>query len=245
MFNLEAEKLTVVNILRATEVQLAPLADLIKESGGKITIPVHPYYKGPLNKTFPLTDPYLQATDALLQEAAALARPVVIMESTIDYHLLARRLPQTEGILYAVPTLPDEPTPAVFGGPGLIYGLPFIERYCWWKLASKFRRLGVSEAEVGGRYMLLHPPVYRSDMRDMAQMRKWADGKNSARYLVAANLIPEACAGSTVFCLLREGFDVGISSVSSPTNRLEPTDSQGLMLNSTIYPEAFAFGTIW
>lgn len=244
MLTVETRNLAVVNLLRAAESQVEPLARLVTSGGGRVTILVHPYYEGPLNKIFPLTDLYFQETDGLLKNAADLGHPLVVMESTEDYHRLTRRLPRTSGILYVVPTLPDEPTPAFFGGPGLVYGLPFIERFCWWKLARKLRQIGVEHVEVGGRYMLLHPPVYRSDMHDMTQMRKWAAGKSLAKDFVAAGLIPEACAGSTVFCLLREGFDVGISAVSSPTNRLEPTDVRELISASTAYPEAFAFGTI-
>lgn len=237
MVGIEFGNLDLVNVLRVSQASIKPLTRLVEQSDGKATILVHPLYRGPLNKRFPITAQYKENVLGIIDEAINFRRPLVVLESVNYLNGLRRELIGRRGTLFTVPTLPDEPTPAIFGESALAYCLPFIEKFCWRQLVTTLKQIGVKQIEVGGRYMLLRLPDSKNDYKDMKRMRKWAKGKASAEAFVDAGYMPEACAGSTIFFLLERGFDVRLSTASSPTNTLEPSDLKGLVANKAGYSD--------
>lgn len=231
MFNPEGRGIESINLLTANGQQLESLSERIIKNGGAVDILVHAFYTGPLIGRFPITPEYQQAVGGLIGQSFKQNHPLIVFESIVeDYPIPAGLLPEgRQGLLHFVPTLPAEPTPAIFGRPSLIYGLPFIETFCWGKLSQRFRQIGVKHINVGGRYMVLRPPADDTDEQILKKMKGWANRRQLAEELVDSELVPDCCPGAALYFLMGQGFDVSISSASSPTNRLESTDMSGLI----------------
>jgi len=213
--------------------ELSGLRDKVRRNNGAIEILVHPYYedgKTTLAPSFELRESYKEERNEFIQRVLEKDIPLVIFEEEDSLKDLSEKIDSNVGTVYVVPTLQKEATPSsikrsheyhpVLMNSRVAHGLRFE---AWEKVTEPLRKAGVKKAIVGGEYMLLVQPQGDNERILFDQFSSLAKGKKGAMELVSAGLFPSACPGQVANRLLGIGIDISISSISSPTNKIEPT----------------------
>lgn len=208
----------LVDIFQLDPQENTILKERIGREGDSIDILVHPYYP----TVRPYQDPsreYLEERDrAIVHSLGKDNKPLIVFEQIAEVERLAERI-QTdqEGTLYIVPTKANEPTP-ILGSTTEQH----TDEIAWSQVENTFHSLGVKHVTIGGRY-LYFASLEDSDgipdvdmLSELRELKELAKDKPHALEWLNRNYLPYGCAGTAAKQLLRLGFDVSLSSISTP-----------------------------
>lgn len=227
------DNLVTVNLLSPDPSNKKLLQTLVRRNSGLITALVHPYFRensGNGQYPFPLTSEYVVARDGYIKNAVEGGKPLVIFEEAAKCPTLATRITARKGVVYWVATCDGDATPAtIMNAPGYrpvmhSRARVSLEEAAWDEVGLALKEGGSKHLKIGGRYMVLHEPHADDGNRFLKRLKEAARGKRNAREMLDENLVPGGCPGQVMIAMLRRGFDVSISDISSPTNTLTPTD---------------------
>ena len=225
---------------RLSESDLNELKRKVKKNKGVIQVLVHPFYKeeeASAEIPFDLRPEYKEERDAFIREVLAADIPLIIFEEEQAVpHLLQRQLNSNTGTVYVVSTLPGDGRPASMRGPGFNpYFMNWrvaanLEYNAWSKVMTPLKKTGVKRALVGGQYMVLAKPANKNEERLFGIFNRSAKGNKGAMELVNIGVFPDAYPGKVMESFLKAGIDVSVSTVSSPTNKLQFTPRKASIL---------------
>lgn len=202
------------------------LKSKVEKSSGAVQVLVHPFLDG-RDAIFIASPEYEEERDHFVRDALANDIPLIIFEEEGAISDLRRRF--NRGTMYVVPTRWRD------GSPASIEKDPRwdecmsraterdVELFAWHRVIATLVRAGVKRANIGGQYMTFIKPKDEEEQRLFDKFRRLAKDKKNASELVNAGIYPNACPGQVSFALLDYDIDVSISTISSPTNKPEPT----------------------
>lgn len=217
----EAQKaLKILNVLQLTPQEDCVLKERIARYAGNVNILVHPYFleDEPVSQRGP-TSTYLRERDTLIQASLnSLNTPLIIFEESRRLPFLRDRLSNQQGTLYVIQTHREKPTPNI----PYLEIKPHDDKIAWSLLKGALQDLGVRSINIGGRYLFFAaledsegiPDIDSSN--ELRRLKEIAIGKTNALLWLNMGILPYGCAGSAAQQLLREGFDVSLSTISSP-----------------------------
>jgi hypothetical protein len=203
---------SLIELFLSSNKQLAEFKCSVERNHGTLPVLVHPLFGEEADPVYPLTEGYRtllhQYTTSLLESGL----PLLVFESRGDWRRLSNLLgQQAKGNIYGVRTYPYSPNPE--GGTNE-----------WIELVCQLRKVGARRMTIGGRYLVFNPVVSALQIGNFENHRDFArdiDFHQSKRLPLASRwlnkeLVPSGCVGALGISLLKEGFDVGFSTASSP-----------------------------
>ena len=220
--------LEIIDLIQSTPEQLSRFKIAVEKVGHKATFLMHPYHHEdrPGIRMFHRPLGFELRRDRFIKACLDSGSPLIIGEARSEYHLLRSRIgPHSFGNLYTVRTVDNNPLPLIGN---------YTDDRNWSNLADILQQANVKHLVVGGIAIELFTPSHylggksgklnRELLRVLTTLRKAGEGKIAAARWLEKGLIPNGCAGTAAERLLNAGFDVSISPISSPSNRLEALD---------------------
>ena len=211
-------RLRILYLLGLSGNQERELKESILNQGGIVDIFVHPSCEetDPISGQTPAPE-YLQKRDLFIIRTLTDGKPLIIFEEQSELLKLEERISGiSKDTLYVVATGFGS-TPIIPGREILVYHPTHNNiKAAWSFLVEVLKRIGVNGANIGGRYLFLHPAEEGQEVQELSLLKKLAKDKPSANEWLGRNILPMGCVGTTARELLERGIDVAFSPISSP-----------------------------
>ncbi len=206
------------------------LSDNIQRSEGKVTVFVHPFYALLDRSNLDASEvQYLQNLRGEVSTALERGTALLFLEENHRISYLSTMLDIPEkGVLFVVPTNEGGAVPywvdqQIEQNPKANFDELFDQGYA--DISKSLRDAGALHLTIGGTYLnFMDAFALHSDReeREFEELRNALSTKPHGKGFIDHALYPEGCVGQAVVAFANNGFDITVSTTSSPANTFCP-----------------------